>query len=999
MLILKIIEIQIYGYGKLVDKTYSQIGDFQVFYGENEAGKSTIMAFIHAILFGFPPKQQNESRYEPKAGSKYGGKLTVLFPGKGKAVIERVKGKSAGDVTVRMEDGSAGSEALLKELLHDMDKKMFQSIFSFNVHGLQNIHQMNGEDLGRLLFSAGALGTDQLLLAEQTLQKELETRFKPNGKKPALNQKISEVKELYKKLQMAEQKNEEYWHLIKEIEKLEEQIKRMQKDLAESKENVHTLTSWQQIEPVYKENKLLEKEWIAYKDLVFPIDGLARFERLLEGQRPLLAKQSALKKQITQLSEEIRAGQANKEILSAEKEITSISEQLPLMQKLREEEKTLSLKRANIESDIQDLNERLNITLSDGEIASIDTSIHKKKQVSEAEDEYKRLVAKKADLDEQFNESTRELDLLEKKVNELKALQLSSKEEDELQKKQDEVEERSRLQRELDEMRKKQKAENSGRSGQRQQRKPKNDAKPAVLLACLFFILTVWSLLQQEWLIGIIGAAGLLFVIYHFIVKSKAKMDAGDTAGLEQRLIDIEKRLEELPDHDIKTLAVLKAQNDERKQKLKELEIYMQQEILSNEKIISGFERWEVAFQQSKKKLQELCAHLHLPLHNEETLEQLGEAYRLLEQLKTAVKGKRHIVQEYAQTSESLKMLQEKIDKLAERFHLHHELSYAEKVYELRKMLKDEIAKKGKEEEAARELQKLAEEEHTYLLEISQYQEELSELMKQGNAADQEHFRELAKQAERKEQIKARRDALQMQLQISPLSLEQMEYLTGEKNEKQTLEELTDLVDSLENSIPDCQKKLAEMKYEAKRIEEGGTHAELLHRYKLIKAELDQDAQEWAKYAAAQHILRKTIAAFKDERLPKIIAKAEEHLSILTGGEYIRIWPKQEESGFYIQNKRKTSFEVYELSQAAKEQVYVALRLALAETAYEKENYPLIIDDSFVNFDHNRTERMMKLLRSLTNRQILFFTCHQHLLSQFYDKETIELTAPLLTNR
>ena len=35
--------------------------DFQVFYGENEAGKSTIMAFIHGILFGFPTKQQSRN--------------------------------------------------------------------------------------------------------------------------------------------------------------------------------------------------------------------------------------------------------------------------------------------------------------------------------------------------------------------------------------------------------------------------------------------------------------------------------------------------------------------------------------------------------------------------------------------------------------------------------------------------------------------------------------------------------------------------------------------------------------------------------------------------------------------------------------------------------------------------------------------------------------------------------------------------------------------------
>ena len=99
---MKIIEIYIYGYGKFENVKFSNVHSQQVFYGENEAGKSTIMSFIHSILFGFATKQQSELRYEPKKGAKYGGQLTVVFPGKGKIIIERVKGKATGDVAVHI---------------------------------------------------------------------------------------------------------------------------------------------------------------------------------------------------------------------------------------------------------------------------------------------------------------------------------------------------------------------------------------------------------------------------------------------------------------------------------------------------------------------------------------------------------------------------------------------------------------------------------------------------------------------------------------------------------------------------------------------------------------------------------------------------------------------------------------------------------------------------------------------------------------------------------
>ena len=115
------------------------------------------MSFIHSILFGFPTKQQSELRYEPKKGAKYGGQSTVLFPNEGRTIIERVKGKATGDVVVRLEDGQLGGEEMLKELLSSIDKHLYTSIFSFNLHGLQNVHQMKEQDLGRFLFSIGTV--------------------------------------------------------------------------------------------------------------------------------------------------------------------------------------------------------------------------------------------------------------------------------------------------------------------------------------------------------------------------------------------------------------------------------------------------------------------------------------------------------------------------------------------------------------------------------------------------------------------------------------------------------------------------------------------------------------------------------------------------------------------------------------------------------------------------------------------------------------------------
>lgn len=101
---------------------------------------------------------------------------------------------------------------------------------------------------------------------------------------------------------------------------------------------------------------------------------------------------------------------------------------------------------------------------------------------------------------------------------------------------------------------------------------------------------------------------------------------------------------------------------------------------------------------------------------------------------------------------------------------------------------------------------------------------------------------------------------------------------------------------------------------------------------------------------------------------------------------------RKKERVFLIEDREHTFFEPNEVSQATSEQIYVALRLALATTLYEKYQFPIIIDDSFVNFDQKRTKKVIELLRELKGHQILFFTCHDHLLTHFQRDEVVFLS-------
>ena len=156
-----------------------------VLYGENEAGKSTIRSFMKSILFGFPTRGQR--RYEPKEGGKYGGAMTVQTEQYGRLKIERLPKTAAGEVTVYFEDGKTGGEEILNDILSGMNESLFESVFSFDMHGLQNIHQLGEADIGNYLFSASAVGSDALL----QLDKKLEKKWISALSRAGVNQKLT----------------------------------------------------------------------------------------------------------------------------------------------------------------------------------------------------------------------------------------------------------------------------------------------------------------------------------------------------------------------------------------------------------------------------------------------------------------------------------------------------------------------------------------------------------------------------------------------------------------------------------------------------------------------------------------------------------------------------------------------------------------------------------------------------------------------------------------
>ncbi|MDF2856210.1 MAG: hypothetical protein K0Q87_2061 [Neobacillus sp.] len=969
--------------------------EYQVFYGENEAGKSTIMAFIHGILFGFPTKQQSsELRYEPKHDTKYGGKLRIYHEEFGSVVIERIKGKAAGDVTVIMEDGTTGGEELLKQLLSNIDKGLFQAIFSFNLHGLQNIQQMKGEELGKFLFSTGTLGTERLSKTESVLQYELETRFKPSGKKPALNEKLVEIHNISGELKKAQAKNQQYMTLIAERDEIQQEMEAITTSLHELQQNIEKLKEWKKIQSLVIEQKWIKSEIHQMEDFSFPIRGIERLEKVNQLLLPYNAQIASLVDRIESLNKEKNLIEPNKQILEEESAILALLDQVPLYEQMRLEKQQCEIKLEELIGKITIIKEKLHIPLKEEEIVKVNTNIYMKNQVESVSRTSQKLLEMKQELDQQFREEKTLLIDLEDQVRSAQSKLLTVQERAQLESLVNADSDKKVLESELQTVQDKIEFYRHSKQQDKDtiEKLQKQRRIQFYTIELIMIVLSLYGIFTKQWVLLLIGVLGCL-VIGVFLSKNDRKPSTSNTNQLLNQLMEKERKItEKLEVYKKSNIPYLeeKLTTDNRwREHLKVVTIKCEQQQNQFEKVILKLEEWEAAETENKRNKAKLSEELNIPEYIANSF--LLEAFQLIEQYKTVVRDKWLLQERMDNIIIEQNKITSKLSGFASKYLGEESIHPQKTAYLLRSMLKEEHEKVIKAQERQAKLDDFTADLQQVKQELAHLDVERLKLFNEADVKSEEEFYNIGTKFEKRTKLLERLVDLEKQLQYTFLKESEWESYLDFHNFDEVITMTNEKTQKLTEHMVSLQEKQASIKYEIQVIEEGGLYSELLHQYKQKKFELEEAAKEWSTYCLAQEILTLTIEKYKNVYLPRMLAKAEEYLAFLTDGNYARIHLQKTGTGFLIERKDHTFFEANELSQATAEQVYVAIRLSLATTIYEKYHFPIIIDDSFVNFDANRTQKVMKLLNTLDKNQLLFFTCHEHLLHHFEQENILYL--------
>jgi len=158
-----------------------------------------------------------------------------------------------------------------------------------------------------------------------------------------------------------------------------------------------------------------------------------------------------------------------------------------------------------------------------------------------------------------------------------------------------------------------------------------------------------------------------------------------------------------------------------------------------------------------------------------------------------------------------------------------------------------------------------------------------------------------------------------------------------------------------------------------------------------VEERLAQQVERRRLLDRAQAFLEETRAAVARDHQPPVLREASRWLARLTAGRYPSITTAIDEARLEVHESDGTLWSPERLSRGTREQVFLALRLALIRDLGRHDvSLPVVMDDALVNFDDARARSAAQVLvefiaEQAADRQMLVLTCHEHVARIFHE--------------
>ncbi|MDP6444989.1 MAG: AAA family ATPase, partial [Pirellulaceae bacterium] len=302
---MKLLAVDVENYGVFVNRRLEFEAGFQIVYGANETGKTTLLNLIRELLFGFP----HRSRY---AFSGHSGEMaataTVEMSGGERIRFRRRKGRVdtvAGEVEGR---GQTIDENMLTAMLGRAERGLYQNVFGFSVDelaaGEESLRHANFRE-ALLGGGMGNLAGLQRLLG--SLDRDTKELFGPRSTKPPINQLLTRIETGEEQLAELAVAPNEYarWHQDADacdarVEQLEARLRQLRTRLHRADLKLAASGPCRQLADARRMLKDLNRQLAAAENL--PANALDRIRALHDALASVAARTTELQRDLAEVN-------------------------------------------------------------------------------------------------------------------------------------------------------------------------------------------------------------------------------------------------------------------------------------------------------------------------------------------------------------------------------------------------------------------------------------------------------------------------------------------------------------------------------------------------------------------------------------------------------------------------------------------------------------------------------------------------------------------------
>ena len=1033
---MKITGLHIDGFGRFADRGVGPLKrPVTVFYGPNEAGKSTLLEFIRRILFGFPSGRNRGNEYPPLAGGRHGGRVMITTDSGDAITIDRTPGRGDGPLSLTTGTGETLPVSELSRLLGNHSRSMFEGIFAFALEELNDQNRLSDDSVNLQIYSAG-IGAMKLPDALAALDRQKSDIFRPQGR----NQLIPSVAQ---GIESTDTKLGEIAGYAIEYRRQADRLVEIERELGDVvARRLQTASEQDRLEN-------LERAWDHWNELIsaeqrlaelpsvagFPENGVIRLETLetqAEAAREELSsaeeRVKRIRASVDQEIEHLSIVERSSEVRALERARGAFDQSVKDLPERRAE---LASKRSELETSLANLGPDWDTDRLD----RFDLSLVVREEVA---NHGERLRDAQTAVDRSQTALAQEEATL---VDTVEATQRAQAERDaasapELD--ENGIRERRRRIRQsrtdLDELGR---AEDRSKDLQAQigdgpePGEVESQAGRSRLLVGALGVLGVVMLVAGLWLAAattfgagaILTAFGAVLATVAVFWFMRGRADGPATASpaaarvrgqireADEQLTGIRSRLQADADAlglgaiDTNTLleaeegldaadAMLRgwrqleatlAQATERVERQTQRRDHAQQEVQEAEAAQETEQQvWQAWLQQrgllstfSPENTQELRTLVDLArTHHREVVDMGNRIVAIQTDIDAFITMARPLAEDHgfaAEWSDYLRVA-----------------GVADDIIELHRDVTEAARNRT---EAAKELDEAQQDLEARQKGQQDVDDQIDALLKSGGAEDADDFR-------RRDRVYQERVALSATISGA---LEQMQRISGPGEALDTLRDTlanTD-IQSIRDDVRQCETTLEEIEVRRSELdtERGSIRTMLdglaseedssrlrLERHRLSE-ELQEHARDWAVRAIAESLIRQAQSKFEQERQPDVIRHAERFFRDVTDGAYQTVFSPLGSSEINVVDAAGNPRTPQELSRGTREQLFLSLRFGLIlEMGQHSERLPVIVDEALVNFDPNRgTKAAGSFIELSETNQVLVFTCHPQIVDWFVD--------------